>query len=850
MLSEREKEILQLSEVDLVVRFGKQWSEDMEIIRASVLEHKVTMSTISIQMRVASELLRRNYPQLEEGVDNRLLRAMAERHQALCGGLVDVPAIAKRMTVIFPKAGARSIMEWYTRFIAGLKQLERLQGEVDRAKEALSQFLGEYPGPELPMEWRELYQGPLTLGMSAGGHPIIPKGSVSPLTEKALGQQEGQSAEGGPTWKNAQGSGAVPDEGWIRREAASAGRGFRTGVGPASVEPRGGEEFWETPHTNGPQVYDLPATSVRSRGQGQVKEEGSQAGADASVRKTSRGGGSRAGDSWEEVYEGFEDMTLEEIHEEIAVYVSEKLTLRGRGTAMTEAILLDNLPPIGVVSKASQRSAQIRDMVRQVKEIKPQSNGTTFISLCDWWKAINDQANSFCWSIELRILFLKNTGGLAAGIHDENRDRVKEMMTDISSWLTDYDVGHRETDARYWIYIWMDVGIQMIEEFHQVLPTHLILEGLVDLMGQKAYKLTASSDDPLNQEIWKVHALYRAGNNHLRRRSADLVNTPIWWWQIMIKGLMEQPPGGPMMIVQIDKALAKLPTNPGSVLAVNHGLSCGELDEVRRQGTAGATERTYELVLKGLKDRALRKELTIEFRSLADYQNVGKKDGQSGGAARGSGWQTQGRGGRSRSVNSVNSDYSPSTLTGNTFSSAGGTRPRGACPICQLFHNTPNGKCEFVKEGKLQLKSFLNHYNVRSLDIHGKSTLSEYWVKKLEKFVFPALKITDKSRQKKIVDELRKLARDWPTATQAEVERFAANSKRFLAQAVTQDSFGISILRKEVNLIVNAVAARQRESNSGSSEGHSGRRSSSRRQEEEDSDSDEDVDSEDDYSLN
>ena len=883
VLPEEDKYLMGLSEMDLAVRLVREREEDVARVKESLLVERVDMGKIGSLMSQASELIENNYQLLEESVNKDALLNMVERHQALCQGLVGVPKIAKRMARIFPPGEVKKIVEWYSRFVQGLKQLGRLQGVLDSAKGEMGRLLDGYPGPALPEGWHGREESSAAVGKAMPMRPLgglrtlmesaregpgekqgpgylsprtqrgtTPGVNLSPLAEPLMGKpEERELGYGLRSTGSSQGSRGrgIQDEAWIRQEAAAAGRGFRMGGAPSAEhgtgvrDRRGGAPA---------KVFDIPKSDIRSKLPSSGPAEYGREADNASVGR-SQGQGSRMGTGTDctEYFEGFEDMTLEEIKAEVKVYIAEQLESNGRGSAMTEKILMDNFPPLGIVSKTSQRSAQIRDINRQVKEIKPQSDGGSFIAISDWWKAINSVGDSFSWSFEVRCLFLKLTGGLAAGVNDIIRDRVMVLMTETEAWLPDYQPGHRETDVRHWLYVWMDVGIKLILEFHQVQPQGMIKKGLTELMAMPKYKIDQRCDDPLNRDFHKVDELYRAGNVYLRKRSADLVGTPIYWWQIMIDGLKLQAPAGPLMINHIDQSLAKLSVNPGSVLPTNHGLSCSELDEVRRRGGTGATEKTFEQILGALKNKALNGQLTMEFKTFSQVEAMMKKGGFSGGGGQGQShnqgqWQTQGRGGRNRATNSTHSDSSPSTLTMYTGASSRRTPP---CVVCRLFHETSTqGKCPFVKDGKLQAKAFLKHRNVRAIDAQGKSSLSRYWTKKLEQYVFPALKITDTARKQRIVNELHEMATKWPIASPAEIEKFAQDSKRYLAMTTMEDSHSINYLRTEVNAIVNAVGKLGKGPTAKSSSRTSSRRPRSYEALEE-SDSDDEYDS-DDLSLN
>jgi hypothetical protein len=170
----------------------------------------------------------------------------------------------------------------------------------------------------------------------------------------------------------------------------------------------------------------------------------------------------------------------------------------------------------------------------------------------------------------------------------------------------------------------------------------------------------------------------------------------------------------------------------------------------------GATEATYGLILERLKLMAVNKELTMEvktFSEMRDLQDQAQGDGDGGG---GGSSTSQGRS-RKRTagkVNSVSTDYRPassvSSMTMNTAASAARADRFPLCQTCRLFHNTDKKG----KDGKpvclfwdpvartFKVKAFLEHRHVIVMTRKEEKALSEYWMKKLEQYAFPAMNIT------------------------------------------------------------------------------------------------------------
>jgi hypothetical protein len=111
-----------------------------------------------------------------------------------------------------------------------------------------------------------------------------------------------------------------------------------------------------------------------------------------------------------------------------------------------------------------------------------------------------------------RTDYIQVTGGERLA---EDREFVMQSIIAGGTWM-------QKSDQRYWLYAWTDVGLKMISEFHQIQQVDEIERQLGELMEEEAYQIKADVDDPLNSQLYKVQALYKAMNTWLRDRSSAL----------------------------------------------------------------------------------------------------------------------------------------------------------------------------------------------------------------------------------------------------------------------------------------------------------------------------------------
>ena len=153
---------------------------------------------------------------------------------------------------------------------------------------------------------------------------------------------------------------------------------------------------------------DLPSHLIRSKRETApttlVEEESSQASKAVSVPVS----GFASGISEETEVEGFDGDALESIIEELYIYVCDALSEIGKDTPVTEQIIMDCIPMFNL--KTKNQSSTTKDFNRAVKDIRPRTNGD-YISVREWWKAINLLADDYGWSLRMRVTFIHAQDG-------------------------------------------------------------------------------------------------------------------------------------------------------------------------------------------------------------------------------------------------------------------------------------------------------------------------------------------------------------------------------------------------------------------------------------------------------
>jgi hypothetical protein len=404
------------------------------------------------------------------------------------------------------------------------------------------------------------------------------------------------------------------------------------------------------------------------------------------------------------------------------------------------------------------------------KELKPFSEGE-YIAVAEWWEMLNDLMDDNGISFAMRFRFLIRTGGLAKNVHEGYRKRVIDFMKkgkDRSKWLLNYDAKTSEENYQYWLFIWVDVAVKFIIEFFMVLKTSVVEEGLAALIEKKEYNFT-DKEDPVNKDVYRVKLLMQDILEYMEERGSDLLQSPVYIIGLIQKWLPTQGVGGTIILDYLEKALETLKVDPEQVFPVGHKKTDAELELIKEQGSGNCTTDTHLLVLEFLKRKGTVRGLKYSVTSLTAARRLAKEvsgdqSDDDGFETKASKKETKSRS-KERKANQVSTDYEKKGKM-VMYTNAKGEESPDACRDCGMFH--PSGKhgdCMFYDTSTKTFKidAFLKFKNVRSVNADGSSSVSPYWLDKLEKWGWRAMGITKDSDQKLIIKDLKKAARDLPT---------------------------------------------------------------------------------------
>jgi hypothetical protein len=468
-----------------------------------------------------------------------------------------------------------------------------------------------------------------------------------------------------------------------------------------------------------------------------------------------------------------------------------ELRLLGFESGMLEETITRNFPALGVKTKQQNHILTLFKKVASV--IKPQTKDN-FISISEWFRDLNQGCTDHYISLRMRIRFLDRTGGLKeAREYEQFIRRVQELMRNIDQWLPEYDHAVDEREGQYWLIIWMKVQLKLIREFHQQLPVEVIVKGVEKELDH--YVLDLQGEDVVNNQFYKILAAYQHINNWLKERSSNLGDSSLYIWRILTNWLSQQKPYGPMMMKHLDIALKQLGTHPELVFPADHGYTVAEMAQVRRGGQGGATYRTYEMILLKLKERANLNDLHLQFTTFGEmgawqYMYNQAEDGKKGNR----------RGGASRGVNSVATDFSSISMNTTTTAAAPVSQRRGnpypVCGTCNMHHSRQGNNCPFVNSGQFNAKAFLDYRSVRLPNEKGESTVSPFWIKELQTRAFKALKLSA-SEGKKVLDQLKAEAKKLPVLSKEGMNKLASHTQKFVAVAEKEGYANIQELLNE-----------------------------------------------------
>lgn len=493
-------------------------------------------------------------------------------------------------------------------------------------------------------------------------------------------------------------------------------------------------------------------------------------------------------DSSKDDLTGFTGMDRNDIEAEVRLYVTRILEIQGNATPLTVETVMKNIPKLGLLTRRGQEASVTTSFTRNAKLMTPYTNEDDgFISVPEWMRMICQMGDDNAWSLPTRIRFLARTGGLAKDVAENVRQRVIDFMRDpAGSWLPLYEPSRDEGDHRYWLFIWLDVELKIIQEFHTELHQEVIDEGVAKLIRMPKYQWT-SQHDPLNQEFYKVALLYQELNNWLIERSSDMVNSPMYVFRLIREWLKEEcGPGGKIAAILIDKAVAKLSTDPESVLPPFHMLSPSELREVKRRGKANPTANTYRLILENLKKKAVNKELDYTANSLTLVSHL-----MTPTSVRASTGLTTSLGAKKkdRKANSVVATDVSSLTLNTTTNPRTSTGKYEICPSCSMFHGQLQKYCPFWDPANRTFKTqnFWRFRSVRKIEADGTSTVNGFWLKKLKQHGFKGMGILEAADQDKIINDLKALAAAAPIASIEERKKWAQQNAKYINLARKED---------------------------------------------------------------
>jgi hypothetical protein len=748
---------MELQQADLVTMSEATRESDWAALK---LSKKTLFDRDEVQglMEETSRLLPLLKEELEGLLGPEKMGEMRNRHLLLEEGLRGT-TMTRRTAKLFPQDQAGEIMEWYVRLVAGLRALWELKRRTRQSAELLGDFIPRYPGPEVE-EKKHAWRNELE-------HYVLGKGSHR---SKEVGRREVNMESGTEASRRSE----------AREDPATSGYNFRLGGAPAvdvSKFLQGGT------HSNPRSLSSAYVKPRSKKAREEYFQESVLSSAQGSARSKSRPS-EYDEDSDEEGVAGFEGMDREEILEEITSYAETRLEEEGCQSHLALQILIENFPEMNLLGpKLGKEDGVTSKFARLAKEIAPQTDGGLFISMSQWWLALNNTANDNGWSIPSRVRFLYRTGGLTPlPSHSNFKEQAMNLMKVWKDWLPQYETSRRAKDNRYWFTLWIDIGVKFISEFHTVQHTEEVERGVEKMLEAKKYDFT-SIDDPLNEDFPKVLLAHQDMVRWLTERSSNLVDSPLYVYGILKKWLLKQGKDGvgQCIIKFIDSALRKLSTSPESVFPIHHRRTAKQLTQIRREGAGQASMTTYRLILEELKRKAQEKSLEYSIFSLKQLGRMtGNGDFEKGKADKKKERKAANALVAARALVAGNVGISTdfSTLTVNSVATPAYPPP---CDSCGLYHEMSKGCLFYNKETKVfGVGNFIKHRAVRQINGDGTSVLNPFWMKKLDQYAWKAMGITNEDDRKKIVKDLKAAIARLPEATVAERRAYAEQHKRFV----------------------------------------------------------------------
>jgi len=725
---------------------------------------------------------------LTRAMGGRAVEKLKRRHRMIQGSLNKEKGVPRKAYKLFPQDMAGAIMEWYARGLAMLNEVERIKENYRDGISTMAMHFTKYPGP------RE---------------------EDIPELQEDMGTKRKTGVELGDTWTSERGTKEARPEptnvqSLVRQResslevAGSAGYGYRmASTGPSQSGPSQ-SGILDRRALRYPKGFD----PTRSRGEGNQDRRGQLGAQDSRVEDEEE---SQVMTSDEmTILSAFGGLTRAEVVDQLLAYAYDALARQGKDTTEVRRIIAQNMPSFTVVTKFGSRSTIMNSFSKHVKDIKPHCDGQ-YISMDEWWQSLAEMAQDLGISIPFMCRFMAKTGALASGIHDVYRQRVKDMWKDRARWLPNYDPNRDEKELEYWAYIWMDVTVKFMREFYVVMDNDEIVEAaLKELFELPTYELT-DTEDPINMDMWKAYQLYVDTLFLLKDRGSDLVESPLYPFNLVKKWLLTQGIAGHGIHALLVKAVKQLGVNPESVFPPHHQLSAKRLAEIMAGGASKADESVLLLIWEQLKCQANNKEFTYAASNLTQMRlmQAAQTKGDDGDEKK------KKQGSRERKVNAV-AAASPATASSSMSGSAGQDTGRGGgggylrylCPSCSLNHDE-SPKCPFWDKQKREFnhQAFLKFKTVRTIRQDGSSRASEFWKEKLRRYSFARMGLSE-AEQRDLLRKLDETAMALPIVSDAERLKLTGRAKN--SNLAVQDTSNTQALVEMRDQIVALTAEVQR----------------------------------------
>lgn len=165
------QDTLRISPLDIMEARLANWEAEWGNFKDSKKTSFNKPEVLSVLQR-ASALQDHMDSTLDSWMGTAAWKEFRNRHRELIEGLKSGRSVSARTAKLFPRDKAGAIMEWYTRWTAGLTAMHEHTEALDSARNRMLRFLEEYPGPDLE---KLGFEG----RMHAYGLPVVPGGDRS-----------------------------------------------------------------------------------------------------------------------------------------------------------------------------------------------------------------------------------------------------------------------------------------------------------------------------------------------------------------------------------------------------------------------------------------------------------------------------------------------------------------------------------------------------------------------------------------------------------------------------------------------------------------------------------------------